>query len=93
MKEWQGNVIGATVIIIMGIGMILSSTIIEVPARYRTFLGIPYDINPEFLFAFQQVMMLLLLGLFVLGMGVGILINSYSIYKLEKKLESKEIGR
>jgi|Deesub1362B_J571_1020462.scaffolds.fasta_scaffold02323_1 hypothetical protein len=89
MKEWQINLVGAAIIIAMGAGMMFWASSIEVPARYRTFLGIPYDINPDFVFAFQQMLMLLISGCIILGMGAGILLNTYTIYKLEKKLASK----
>ena len=86
MKQWEQNTIAAIILIVMGIGLILGANMIEVPARYRTFLGIPYDVNPDFFFAFEQVMTLLLLGLVGLGIGVGLLANTPTIYKLEKKL-------
>jgi len=86
MKEWQGNIIGAIVITIIGIGLILWANMIELPTRYRTFLGIPYAVNPEFVIVSYQVVTLLFFGVLLLGFGLGILANTYSIYRLEKKL-------
>lgn len=88
MKEWQTNLIGGIVVIIIGISMSLGGTFVEVPARYRTFFGIPYDVNPEFAFSFILMMTLILVGILFLGIGLGILANTYSIYRLEEKLAS-----
>jgi hypothetical protein len=91
MKEWQTNLIGAIVIIIIGIGLLFGATGINIPSAYRTFLGIPYDVNPAYGFAFYEMLVLLMLGFLIMGMGLGILANTYPIYRLERKLASQTI--
>lgn len=88
MNEWKQHVIGAIVTIIVGVGLLLWANSIEIPASYKTFLGIPYGVNPEYFFVLDQLVTLLVLGLFLLGAGAGMLSNTYTIYKLEKKLAS-----
>jgi hypothetical protein len=90
MKEWQTNLIGAIVIIIIGIGLILGATTISIPSAYKTFLGIPYAVNPEFALAFYQMMVLFMMGFLIMGVGLGVIANTYSIYRLERKLVSQQ---
>jgi len=90
MKEWQQNHIGSTVVIISGICLMLWANTIEIPQAYRTFFGIPYEVNPEYRFAFFEVMGALLVGVLIIGVGLGLLSNTYSIYRLEKKLASEK---
>lgn len=86
MKEWQTNLVGAFIIIIIGLGLLLGATSISIPSAYKTFLGIPYAVNPEFAFSFYQMMVLLMSGFLTMGMGLGLMANTYSIYRLEKKI-------
>lgn len=69
MKEWLQNLIGSIVVIFIGTCLIL----------------VPYAINLEYDFTFYQVMLFLVFGVFLLGVGFGLLIDTYTIYKLEKK--------
>jgi hypothetical protein len=74
---WQVNLIHGAIITIIGFAMILSANAIEIPAPYKTFLGIPYATNPDY-----QVTLLLKLGLGALGIvaicgGIGIVLISY----------------
>lgn len=75
MKQW--HLIGVFGIIIIGLFMILSANAIDIPAPYKTFLGIPYATNPDY-----QVTLILKLGLGGLGIiaicgGMGIMLISY----------------
>jgi hypothetical protein len=85
MKEWQTNLMGAFIIIMIGLGLLLGAMSIHIPSAYKTFLGIPYAFNQEFAFSFYEMIVLLSLGFLVIGMGLGILANTYPIYRLEKK--------
>jgi hypothetical protein len=86
MKEWQTHLIGAFVIAIIGLGFLLGALIIQIPSAYKTFLGIPYSVNPEFVFWFNWMIVGLMLGFLYIGMGLGLMANTYSIYRLEKKI-------
>lgn len=90
MKEWHQNLIGSIAVNIVGLCMILWAYTIEIPEAYRTFLGIPYAVNPEYRVAFLQVLALFFFGIFALGVSLGILGNTYTIYRLEKKLTSEK---
>lgn len=86
MKEWQTHLIGAFVIVIIGLGFLLGALTIQIPSAYKTFLGIPYSVNPEFVFWFNWMIVGLMLGFLYIGMGLGLMANTYSIYRLEKKI-------
>jgi hypothetical protein len=66
----------AFVLIVLGIGLIVGASI-QVP--YKTFLGIPYDVNPTFEFLFMW-------GILFLGFGLGIFGANDYVLRLEKKL-------
>jgi hypothetical protein len=91
MKEWQTNLVGAFIIIIIGIGLLLVAISIHIPSAYKTFLGIPYDFNPEFAFSFYEMMIFFMMGFLIMGMGFGLMANTYPIYRLEKKLAQTQI--
>jgi len=92
MKQWHQNLIGSIVVDIIGWCIILWASTIEIPDAYRTFFGIPTSVNPEYRVAFLQMLALFFLGMFVGGVGLGILGNTYTIYRLEKKLTSEKAG-
>jgi hypothetical protein len=76
-------------LIIIGLIVLVLSFSVDVPSAYKTFLGIPYAVNPEFVYSFNYKMATLMFGLFTLGMGLGVLIITGSLRELEKKLEQK----
>jgi len=90
MKQWHQNLIGSIVVDIIGACVILWAYTIEIPGAYRTFFGIPYAANPEYRVAFLQMLALFFVGILILGVSLGILLNTYTIYKLEKKLASEK---
>lgn len=91
MKNWQQHLIAGFVILIIGFGFLLYAMSINIPSVYKTFLGIPYQVNPEYFVAFLQFIALYSFGLLFIGAGIGYLGSTYSVYKLEKKLESTVI--
>jgi len=70
MKEWQQNLVGSIVVAFIGIFLILA----------------PYSFNLGYDFTLYQVMLFLVFGIFLLGVGFGLLIDTYTIYKLEKSI-------
>lgn len=86
MKQWQGNLIGSVIVFIFGICMFLWTASIEVPEAYETFLGIPYAANPEYRTVFFQKLGGILGVVSFWSAGLGILLNTHTIYQLEKKL-------
>ena len=92
MKQWQGNLIGSIIVFIFGICMFLWTASIEVPEAYETFLGIPYAVNPEYRIVFFQKLGGMLGAVSLFSAGVGILLNTNTIYQLEKKLASEKAG-
>jgi hypothetical protein len=86
MKKWESNVIVGFFMFAIGLVLVLWGTSIHIPSAYNTFLGIPYQVNPEFASSFVQMIGLLLVGVFLIGMGLGSMVSSLTIYTLEKKL-------
>ena len=96
MEEWKQHIIGAIAIIIIGLVLLLWATNMEIPAPYKTFLGIPYGVNPEYYYMVNQMLMFLLFSILLVGLGFGMLGSTYSIYKFEKKsatIEPKAQGK
>lgn len=93
MKEWEQNLIGASVLLIVGLIALLYAISIPIPSAYRTFLGIPYQVNPEYVAAFGMFLTMYSFGLFGLGLGLGGLIVTYSVYKIEKKVGPTTISQ
>lgn len=91
MKEWQTNLIGSVIVILFGFVLYGISQSIEIPSAYKTFLGIPYDVNPQYYTAFTQSLGLLLVSLLTIGFGIGIFLNTNSIYRLERKLDNMRV--
>lgn len=89
MKEWQTHLIVSSIAIIIGVVTVLLGITTHVPSAYKTFLGIPYSVNPEYASAFLQMIALSLVGVFFIGIGFGTLAYTYSIYQLEKRLASQ----
>jgi hypothetical protein len=85
MKQWQTNLIAGFVIVMIGLGFILGALIIQIPSAYKTFLGIPYAVNPESVFWFNWMIVGLMLGFLYIGLGLGLMASTHSIYGLEKK--------
>ncbi|TET19331.1 zinc ribbon domain-containing protein [Candidatus Bathyarchaeota archaeon] len=88
MKQWHQNLIGSIVVDIIGTCLILWGFTIEIPDAYRTFFGIPTSVNPEYRVAFLQMLALFLVGILISGVGLGMLLETHTIYQLEKKLAS-----
>jgi hypothetical protein len=86
MKKWESNFIAGFFIFIIGLVLILCSHGFHIPSGYFTFLGIPYQVNPEFASAFSQMLLLLFVGIFLVGMGLGSMLSSRTIRMLEKKI-------
>ena len=91
MKEWQTNLIGSVIVILIGLGSFAFSMSIYIPSQYKTFLGIPYDVNSEYIFALNRFITFLILGIFLFGCGLGLLANTYSLYRLERKLDNMRV--
>lgn len=86
MKKWEMNIVEGFFMFIIGVVLLLWGTSIHIPSAYNTFLGIPYQVNPEFGSLFSQMLELLLLGMFLVGIGLGSMFSSLTIYALEKKI-------
>ena len=89
MKGWQGCLVIGVGVAIIGLISLLFSFSVDVPSAYKTFLGIPYAVNPEFVYSFNYKIVTLMFGLFMIGIGLGVLILTGPFYRLEKKLEQK----
>jgi cell division protein FtsX len=48
--------------------------------------GNTVSVNPEFASAFSQMLLLLFIGIFLVGMGLGSMLSSRTIRMLEKKI-------
>ncbi len=88
MKESTQNLIASLVILIIGIAALLYGNSINIPSAYRTFLGIPYQVNPQYVSSLSTAIIFYALGIFILGVSVGGFSATYSIYRVERQLES-----
>ena len=86
MMKWEGYLVVGIIVLIIGVMSIAWASNMYFPAAYRTFLGIPYQVSPEYLAAFRQYMALLMFGFMFLGFGLAVIGCSVSIYQLEKRL-------
>lgn len=57
-------------------GLILGSLSINIPSEYKTFLGIPYDVNPQYANSVYEIIVLLAMGLIFLFIGIGVFLTS-----------------
>jgi len=73
MKEWQQNLVVGIVGLVIGISMV---SMIYLLAAMGYILSV------------GQVLFLLLFGMFFVGVGVGTLVSTHTIYKLEKRISS-----
>ena len=80
LKNWQVNLIGGLIFIIVG----ATFTIIGIS---RT-LGVPANFNAGDLLGFFQSVGLVLFGFLFLGAGISASLNTYLIYELEKEVAS-----
>lgn len=85
------RIVSAIIIIAVGLGLLLGSFSIYIPSQYNTFLGIPYSVNPNFVFAFYAKLLLLIMGLFVMIVGLLVLAFASLFHKPEKKTDSSQI--
>jgi len=86
MRDSHIVAIGALVLIITGIVLIGVSMTIHIPSAYKTFLGIPYAVDPAFATSFYEIIVLSGMGVFFIGFGSGMLGCTAYIYRLEKKI-------
>jgi len=89
MKKWELNLIEGVIPLIIGILLFAIPMLLAMPQPHKTFLGIPYDISEEFIDALAQRLMLMVVGVFLIGIGLGTLLNTYTIYRLERRLASQ----
>ena len=75
--KWLTNLIYGIAIAIIGFVMVLGANTIEIPGRYKTFLGIPYETNPEFQIALISKLVLFSLGIVAILGGLAIIVISY----------------
>jgi len=86
MKKWEEYLVAGVIVSIIGVTSLVWASNMYFPSSYRTFLGIPYQVNPEYVDALQQYLALILFGWSFLCLGLGILGCTAEIYNLEKKL-------
>lgn len=48
MVNYTSIAVGSGILLIVGLALIVVSNSVVIPAPYRTFLGIPYETNPEY---------------------------------------------
>lgn len=73
--------------VMLGIVLFAWAASIYIPSVYKTFLGFPYDVNPEFFNMVDQKISLGMSSFFFLGVGSGIIVSTLTIWELEKKTE------
>jgi xanthine/uracil permease len=86
MMKWEGYLVVGIIVLIIGAMLIAWASNMYFPTAYRTFLGIPYHVSPEYLDAFRQYMGLLMFGFMFSGFGLAVICCTATIYQLEKKL-------
>jgi hypothetical protein len=60
--------VGSAILLIVGAALIVVSNSVVIPGPYRTFLGIPYETNPEYSLALMLKGGLMILGIvFLVG--------------------------
>ena len=87
MKKWEESCVAGFFSVMLGVVLFAWGVSTHIPSVYKTFLGIPYSVNPEFADAFAWMMTLMMMGVLFLGLGLGFLGSVYTIYTLEKKAE------
>lgn len=88
MKESTQNLIASLVTLIIGIAALLYGNSINIPSAYRTFLGIPYQVNPQYVSSLSTALIFYALGIFIIGVSVGGFSAINSIYRVERQLKS-----
>lgn len=84
MEKYKQFVIASIFFSIIGVSLVAYGASIDIPSRYKTFLGIPYATNPEYATNFASKLITFFAGIVCLGIGLGILIPLYDFYKMEK---------
>jgi hypothetical protein len=87
MKKWEETCVAGVFSVILWVILLIWGASMYLPSAYKTFLGIPYAVNPEFVDAFNLKLTLLMGGFLFLGLGLGFLGSAYTIYTFEKKTE------
>jgi len=87
MKKWEESCVAGIFSVILGVILFAWGVSTHIPSAYKTFLGIPYSVNPEFASAFAWMLLLMMMGVLFFGLGLGFLGCVYTTYTLEKKAE------
>ena len=66
MVNYKNIAIISGILLITGIILIIVSNFIEIPSAYKTFLGIPYETNPEYSLNLMIKTMSLMIGIFLI---------------------------
>jgi cell division protein FtsX len=85
MKRWEQHCAIGLFTVMLGIVLFAWGASIYIPSVYKTFLGIPYDVNPEFFNIVDQKISLGMISFFFFGMGSGVLASTLTIHEFEKK--------
>lgn len=66
---------------IIGLILLFSAISVEgsLPSAYNTFLGIPYSVNSAFVSQFNEIVLLVISGMFILGGGLGMVFSASMI--------------
>lgn len=77
MVNYTNIAVGSGILLIVGVALIVVSNSVVIPAPYRTFLGIPYETNPEY-----ALSLMLKGGLMVVGIVFLVSAGLYAVGQL-----------
>ena len=89
MRNSERIQVGALIIFVLGIVLIVASSYIVPSNAYSTFGIIPYTFNPAYASAFAKMLVLFFSGVFISGLGLGMLGVTYYVSRLERRLKKQ----
>jgi len=58
------------------VSLLVGSVSINIPSEYKTFLGIPYAVNPQYENSLYEMMVLFVMGVIFLFLGIVMFLSS-----------------
>jgi hypothetical protein len=81
LVDYAKVAVGSSLLIIVGVVLLLIGNSIIVPGQYKTFLGIPYETNPEYALTLIEKLFLMIAGI--------ILVVSSPLYAVTEMASSR----
>jgi hypothetical protein len=67
LVDYAKVVVGSSLLLIIGVVLLVINNSVVIPGQYKTFLGIPYESNPEYALALIEKLFLIIFEIVFVG--------------------------